>query len=1000
MEYSQLERLIQASRTGDRESFGRLVSAHQARVCSVTYSVTGDVAQSEDLAQEAFVTAWQRLEDLRELQKFPSWLCGIARNLARKALHRQRRDPLAQSRLLADHHPVDQESVPDKLVREERERLLWDALGTIPETYREPLVIFYREGRSVRSIAESLDITEQCAKQRLSRGRGMLKAKVAQTVEETLEHTRPGTAFTVALIAGLPALSAQATAAGTAAVASKGAALGGKASVIAASASAGALGGLLGTVVGMAGGFVGMWMGIRNCPTLRLWRYTLKFSGWVNAFVWAFLGCQGVFGALFWGKPAVMWSCLGVIWVLYVPALVGLVLFTKRAYERILDEDIGQRPAPTSSLEDSVLSRACLWRSFFWSTSFAVLGSVGCVVWVASIPAVQPYWIAAAVAFLLCHMGFLWLFRWGMRIAYDQASFETYRSAEANVIDAATSVTDSTCPRCGSTEAETMWKQARILALLILAIVVVDVLVIAILALHLRLPLNWYGAPLLLFVPLGVGLGWGLLRLGRNWKRCRQCHTDFGCEYRSKITLRGLPLICVASWKNPATGKKWQCKGIIAAGDLPVGILAIGAVPVGILAIGGMPFGVISIGGLAFGGLSLAGVAIGVVGVGGMAIAPVLAYGGLAVGGVLASGGVAPGTVGPEAAIAESATERVVLENGLTVLLRPIPEADQVSVEAFYRVGFLHEPKGMTQAAHLLEHLVCNAETKSFKQNEAMKRLNRLGMANAETLPDWTHYDYILPSDKLELALRIEAERLTSLRIGKDIVAVEASRCYKETDFVEQNPAAGMVKHAFMAFNQAWRHGMKTALVRGGMDGFRIDDLAAFHREFYRPDNLTLILVGGIKPDHALKLIETHLGGLRPAEAAPQGAIDWSKIPARTTVTWDAKVRSVCIAFPPPSKHSDRVVLSLMGSVLAQKLMTDPQITAVANSVFCSNHLWSVGELPFFVYAAAKADASLQEVERVLTTRVQQIATSTPDDALMQMRMMTVQLSQQAMTQK
>ena len=348
------------------------------------------------------------------------------------------------------------------------------------------------------------------------------------------------------------------------------------------------------------------------------------------------------------------------------------------------------------------------------------------------------------------------------------------------------------------------------------------------------------------------------------------------------------------------------------------------------------------------------------------------------------------------AAATQYKAERVVLDNGVTVLLLPMPETDQVAIETFYNVGFVHEPKGMTQAAHLLEHLACNAATGNYKPNEAMNLLNQFGMANAETLPSWTHYDYVLPANKLELALQIEAERLTSLNIDREIVRIEALRCYQETDFVERNPASGMTKHAFMALNQAWRHGMTSALVRGGLEDFSIEELKSFHRAFYRPDNLTVVIIGGFNRDHAFELIEEHLGDVRPPKRSRPAAIDWSRIPDRTTVRWDAKVRAVCLAFPPPSNRRDQIALSLLGAALTQELINDPEINAVASTVTCTNHLWSVGELPFYVYATAKPEASLEDVERALARWMRSITVERPaNGVVVQMRMMADQLSQQ-----
>ena len=72
--------LVSASLAGNREAFGYIVSRYQSLVCSLAYSATGSLSQSEDLAQETFFAAWKHLGDLREPAKLRAWLCGIARN--------------------------------------------------------------------------------------------------------------------------------------------------------------------------------------------------------------------------------------------------------------------------------------------------------------------------------------------------------------------------------------------------------------------------------------------------------------------------------------------------------------------------------------------------------------------------------------------------------------------------------------------------------------------------------------------------------------------------------------------------------------------------------------------------------------------------------------------------------------------------------------------------------------------------------------------------------
>src|SRR5580704_4782548 len=85
--------LVSQSLAGSREAFGRIVAQYQSLICSIAYSATGSLSQSEDLAQETFVIAWKQLGQLREPAKLRSWLCSIARTVVSGARRRQIREP-------------------------------------------------------------------------------------------------------------------------------------------------------------------------------------------------------------------------------------------------------------------------------------------------------------------------------------------------------------------------------------------------------------------------------------------------------------------------------------------------------------------------------------------------------------------------------------------------------------------------------------------------------------------------------------------------------------------------------------------------------------------------------------------------------------------------------------------------------------------------------------------------------------------------------------------
>ncbi len=217
-------RLVELGVKGDREAFGQLVARYQSPVCAMAYSACGNITQSEDLAQETFIVAWRKLGDLKEPGKFKAWLFGIARNLINNAFRRQVRNPLAAAEILDEGMatPVTVSNPAGQAISKEEEEILWRSIENIPETYREPLVLFYREHQSIESVAATLEISEEAARQRLSRGRKLLQEQVIAFVEGALARTNPGQAFTLSVLAALPITFAASAKAATVAAAAKG----------------------------------------------------------------------------------------------------------------------------------------------------------------------------------------------------------------------------------------------------------------------------------------------------------------------------------------------------------------------------------------------------------------------------------------------------------------------------------------------------------------------------------------------------------------------------------------------------------------------------------------------------------------------------------------------------------------------------------------------------------------------------------------------------------
>jgi RNA polymerase sigma factor (sigma-70 family) len=205
--------LVMAARRGDKRAFVEIVARHQAMVCGVALAILGDFAASEDVGQEAFLTAWRKIHELREPERLRAWLGQIARNAALGQIRRRRgHESLDEAMLVTD----DSANPAEATASREEAAMVRDSLAKLPETYRLPLVLYYCDGKSVRSVAETLALSEDAVKQRLARGREMLQERMAALIETTLTQSRPSAVFTMTIAVAIGALAAPAVMAGAA----------------------------------------------------------------------------------------------------------------------------------------------------------------------------------------------------------------------------------------------------------------------------------------------------------------------------------------------------------------------------------------------------------------------------------------------------------------------------------------------------------------------------------------------------------------------------------------------------------------------------------------------------------------------------------------------------------------------------------------------------------------------------------------------------------------
>jgi RNA polymerase sigma factor (sigma-70 family) len=307
--------LVTRSLAGNRDAFGWIVDRYQSLLCSLAYSATGSLSQSEDLAQETFVAAWKQLADLREPEKLRSWLCRILRNLAYDALREQGREPIHRAESLQEiqESPAAEPLPSDYTISREEEAILWRSIERIPESYREPLVLYYREHQSVEKVAAVLDLSEDTVRQRLSRGRKLLHEQVLAFVEGALERTSPGKAFTIGVLAALPAFTISAKAATLGVTVAKGG------TIAKTAAASGLFTAMLAPALGFFGNYIGYRIGMEGAQSDHEREFIKSFYRKLLACMIGFCVAYGFL--VIWAKEFIKGHHL-----VYSSLIIGLVL--------------------------------------------------------------------------------------------------------------------------------------------------------------------------------------------------------------------------------------------------------------------------------------------------------------------------------------------------------------------------------------------------------------------------------------------------------------------------------------------------------------------------------------------------------------------------------------------------------------------------------------------------------------------------------------------------
>jgi zinc protease len=267
------------------------------------------------------------------------------------------------------------------------------------------------------------------------------------------------------------------------------------------------------------------------------------------------------------------------------------------------------------------------------------------------------------------------------------------------------------------------------------------------------------------------------------------------------------------------------------------------------------------------------------------------------------------------------------LENGLRVVLAPDPASPTVAVNVWYDVGARDERPGRTGFAHLFEHMMFQGSANVGK-GEHFILVERAGgdLQNGSTDWDRTNYYQTFPSNRLNLGLWLEADRMRSLAVTQENFTNQQEVVQEEkrqrTENVPYMPALWATLTGVYNKETCFSYGHE---IVGSFEDLRaapVEDVQQFFRTYYAPNNATLTLAGGFDVNEAKAMIRQYFGDI-PSAPAPQRTTcttPFSHLPVTQTVQ-DARapLPAVMIAYGLPAQdEADFYALELLNAVLSQ----------------------------------------------------------------------------------
>ncbi len=264
------------------------------------------------------------------------------------------------------------------------------------------------------------------------------------------------------------------------------------------------------------------------------------------------------------------------------------------------------------------------------------------------------------------------------------------------------------------------------------------------------------------------------------------------------------------------------------------------------------------------------------------------------------------------------------LPNGLRVILSPDSTAPTVVTAIYYHIGFRVEPKDRTGFAHLFEHMMFQGSQNLGKMEFIRLVQQNGGILNGSTRFDFTNYFELLPSNKLETALWAEADRMKGLAITDDNLKNQQGVVSNEVKVNVLNRPYGGFPWLWMPqyANTNWYTANNFYGALKDIEAAKIDEVQAFFKTFYAPNNAALAIVGDFEPAQAKAMVLKYFGSIPPSKLPPTPDLaEPGQEKERSASRKDALANRPALAFAyhmPPRNSPEYYAMGLLDQMLIQ----------------------------------------------------------------------------------